>query len=53
MTQDTRILVVEADEQLDQFLTESIEQFIGGETTNVRVREVDPNTVSDTDLLDS
>lgn len=47
MAQDTRVLIVESDERLGQFLTDSVEQFVGSPTANVSVREVDPNTFPD------
>lgn len=43
MFQDTRLLLVQSDEELGQFLDTSVEAFIGGSDTDVRVSEIDPN----------
>ncbi len=51
MAQDTRIVRIDADENLGQFLEQTIESCIGREDTNVSVSEIDPNIVSE-DLLE-
>jgi hypothetical protein len=53
MAKDTRIVKIDADQDLGQFMAESIEQLFespGGEETdevNVNVEELDPNNVPD------
>lgn len=47
MAKDKRVLIVESDESLGQFLDVSIEQFLG---VDANVEEIDPNIVPD-DLL--
>jgi len=51
MVEDKRVLLVEADENLGQFVEQQAETSLGGEETNVSVTEVDPNTIPD-NLLD-
>jgi hypothetical protein len=45
MVEDTRLLLVESDEELGQFVEEFVEDSLGLEATNVSVEEIDLNTV--------
>jgi len=45
MVEDTRLLLVESDEELGQFVEEFVEDSIGLKTTKVSVEEIDLNTV--------
>jgi hypothetical protein len=45
MVEDSRVLVVHADERLGQFVETSVETALGGEESDVSVEEVDPNVV--------
>lgn len=47
MVENKRLLLVESDERLGQFLEESLEDYLCGESNNVSVTEVDPNAVPD------
>jgi len=47
MVEDTRLLLVESDEELGQFVEEFVEDSLGFEATNVSVEEIDLNTVPD------
>ena len=47
MVEDTRLLRVEADSPLGQFVEESVERTLEDDGRDVRVTELDPNMVPD------
>lgn len=47
MVEDKRLLLVEANGDLGQFVEQYIEDTLGGEDTDVSVSEIDPNAVPD------
>jgi hypothetical protein len=42
---DTRILKIESEEDLGQFVDKSVEAQLSGDDSDVRVEEVDPNMI--------